>query len=587
MERKEDDDPEWNPFEIPPELDCDWYVIDDHERPPSSPRENANRNLAMADQNRNLDATENHHSSSPASFVAELPRFRSPYRNHNYSSQLSDSEINPQIAHSPPNPITSPNVPVRLNPSSLNPSGDAQFLERYFEARFGHLNLSSPSRHSQLDLGFPEDFDFGSSVPGNNSLIDPSELLDAHLRWMRIQSAVRGQMDPQRPPQDHTSLGFQESLERFSPYYPRNENPNSNFVNGSDQYYSEHNGGRNLISQMNIFPRRSTIRDRTREISSNGFESRNNISNSSVVRFNNLPIPSEEEGPNLLELRGRIYLLAKDRYWSSYLVKKLGERKPEEVEMIFSEVRNRVGELMVDQFGNPFVQKLFEVCNQDQITQMLILMISDERYLMSICCDVHGTRAMQKFIDLLTTKDQRSLAVRGLTRIARWLIKCPNGHRVIQICLNLFSNRDTKHLVRVAIDNCVDIGIDKNGCCILQQCVARAEDEVQERLVAEITANAVVLSESPYGNYVVQFVLGMTIPRFTAGVLAQLTGNYVRLSMNKYASNVVEKCLKTASRDQLTKIITEIINSPNFLTFLQDPYGNYVAQCALDTTKVC
>ncbi|KAL6989371.1 hypothetical protein U1Q18_015121 [Sarracenia purpurea var. burkii] len=78
MERKEDNDPEWNPFEIPSELDCDWYVIDDHDRPPSSPSEGANRNLSMADQNRNLDATENHHSSSPASFVVELPRFRSP-----------------------------------------------------------------------------------------------------------------------------------------------------------------------------------------------------------------------------------------------------------------------------------------------------------------------------------------------------------------------------------------------------------------------------------------------------------------------------------------------------------------------------
>ncbi|KAL6989301.1 hypothetical protein U1Q18_015049 [Sarracenia purpurea var. burkii] len=60
-----------------------------NEHPPSSPSEGANQNLAMADQNRNLDATENHHSSSPASFVAKLPRFRSPYRNHNYSSQLS------------------------------------------------------------------------------------------------------------------------------------------------------------------------------------------------------------------------------------------------------------------------------------------------------------------------------------------------------------------------------------------------------------------------------------------------------------------------------------------------------------------
>ncbi|KAJ9551897.1 hypothetical protein OSB04_015942 [Centaurea solstitialis] len=86
-------------------------------------------------------------------------------------------------------------------------------------------------------------------------------------------------------------------------------------------------------------------------------------------------------------------------------------------------------------------------------------------------------------------------------------------------------------------------------------------------------------------NYVVQHILGMQLPGVTADILQRLAGNFVTLAMNKYASNVVEKCLKDAPDDHSIPIIREIINSPNFLSVIQHPYGNYVAQSALQTAK--
>ncbi|KAI8028583.1 hypothetical protein LOK49_LG02G03396 [Camellia lanceoleosa] len=80
-------------------------------------------------------------------------------------------------------------------------------------------------------------------------------------------------------------------------------------------------------------------------------------------------------------------------------------------------------------------------------------------------------------------------------------------------------------------------------------------------------------------------MLGLRIPEVTADILAQLVGSYVPLSMNKYGSNVVEKCLREAGEDQVSRIIREIVSSQNFLMVLQDPYGNYVAQSALAISK--
>lgn len=72
----------------------------------------------------------------------------------------------------------------------------------------------------------------------------------------------------------------------------------------------------------------------------------------------------------------------------------------------------------------------------------------------------------------------------------------------------------------------------------------------------------------------------------TAAILAQLSGNFVALSLNKHGSHVVEKCMKNSGGDQVIEIINEIINSPKFLTVLQDPYGNFVAQSAIKFSKV-
>lgn len=84
-----------------------------------------------------------------------------------------------------------------------------------------------------------------------------------------------------------------------------------------------------------------------------------------------------------------------------------------------------------------------------------------------------------------------------------------------------------------------------------------------------------------------QYILGMKVPHFTESIMAQLAGSYVTLAMNKYGSNVVERCIRDADEEQATRIIKEIVNSPNFLMVLQDPFGNYVTQTALEIAKVC
>ncbi|KAI8005442.1 hypothetical protein LOK49_LG08G00836 [Camellia lanceoleosa] len=72
--------------------------------------------------------------------------------------------------------------------------------------------------------------------------------------------------------------------------------------------------------------------------------------------------------PTLMELRGLVFLVAKDKRGCLYLQKKIEEANLEEIEMLFFELKDHVRELMVHQFGNSLIQKFFRVCNSDQIT---------------------------------------------------------------------------------------------------------------------------------------------------------------------------------------------------------------------------
>jgi len=143
----------------------------------------------------------------------------------------------------------------------------------------------------------------------------------------------------------------------------------------------------------------------------------------------------------LEQLQGEILGLCKDQHGCRYLQKKLEERNPEHIHIIFVETYPHVIELMTDPFGNYLCQKLLEFCKDDQRT---ILINNAAPEMVKIALNSHGTRALQKMIEFINTQEQMQTVINALKDKVVELIQDLNGNHVIQKCLNRLSATDAQ-----------------------------------------------------------------------------------------------------------------------------------------------
>ncbi|CAL9215892.1 unnamed protein product [Arabidopsis halleri] len=288
--------------------------------------------------------------------------------------------------------------------------------------------------------------------------------------------------------------------------------------------------------------------------------------------------------PKVSEFQGYVYLMAKDQHGCRFLQRIFEDGSALDAMVIFNEVIPHVVELMMDPFGNYLMQKLLDVCNEEQRTQIILMVTSEPGQLIRISLNAYGTRVVQRLVESIKTRKQISLVKSALRPGFLNLIRDLNGNHVIQRCLQCLRTEDNEFIFEDATKFCIDIATHRHGCCVLQKCIAYSSGLQREKLVTEISRNSLFLAQDPYGNYAVQFVLELRDFSAIAAMLAQLKGHYVELSMQKFSSHMVERCL-THCPESRPQIVRELISIPHFDILIQDPYANFVIQAALVVTK--
>ncbi|EFC42833.1 predicted protein [Naegleria gruberi] len=274
---------------------------------------------------------------------------------------------------------------------------------------------------------------------------------------------------------------------------------------------------------------------------------------------------------------GKVYKLAKDQYGCRFLQKKITDGE-QGLQMVFDEIYDHIVELMTDPFGNYLCQKLVEHCTNEHKT-LIIRAVSKD--LINISMNMHGTRAVQKLIECLTTQDQIGEIIEALKDSVVPLIKDLNGNHVIQRCLQQLIPENKQFIYNAVAGRCVEVATHKHGCCVLQRCIDHAAESQRMMLIKEVIANAHTLIQNPFGNYVVQYVLDLGDDSINEKIIARFYGSIASLSINKFSSNVIEKCLRIGNENVKNTMIEEVLEDRNLSALLQDSFGNYVVQTAI------
>ena len=279
------------------------------------------------------------------------------------------------------------------------------------------------------------------------------------------------------------------------------------------------------------------------------------------------------------DLVGEIYGLCKDQHGCRYLQRKLDERDEATIQAIFDEVKEHIIDLMTDPFGNYLCQKLLECTNDEQRNSLIHNAMPA---MTKIALNQHGTRALQKMIEHVTTPQQTDMIIEALRHDVVQLIQDLNGNHVIQKCLNHLTPEDAQFIFDAVGEHCVTVGTHRHGCCVLQRCIDHASGLQKGALVDCVISNAFNLVQDPFGNYVVQYIIDLAEPSFTEPLCQSFLGNVAFLSKQKFSSNVIEKCIRCAGDDTRRLLVLEIMAPQDLEKLLRDSFANYVVQTAMD-----
>lgn len=253
---------------------------------------------------------------------------------------------------------------------------------------------------------------------------------------------------------------------------------------------------------------------------------------------------------------------------------------------IFLEIKNKLPELIRDNYANYFCKKFYDSLNQKDRIEYLIAIQSQ---LSSLAIDPIATYPIQGIIEKLGSKIEKNIIYLGIKDSID--IFCYNiyGTHIIEKILSYFEDEFTKEINDFVYNNFMNLACHINGVCIVKKLLLMTHKrELHQKLKKIIIKNSETLIIHQYGNYVIQTIMENWEDNDLKEIIDLYKNRYVYLSQQKYSSNVIERIIEK-NEQNLEFYVNEILTSNNLYEVMKNIYGNYVIQKALklssDKTK--
>ena len=257
-------------------------------------------------------------------------------------------------------------------------------------------------------------------------------------------------------------------------------------------------------------------------------------------------------------------------------LQKILEKSGFDIKMYFIQLLKREGLtiIMKNTHGNYFFQKLIKD-SPEIITSSIISYISED--IIDISKDNSGTFSVQALINEISATNDINTILQKIKGKEIEMIYDKNATYVIQKIILKFPDIYRKELNKVIINNFSKLCLDVNGICIVKNFIkTNSIENDKQKMKMIIDNNFILLAQSPYGNYSIQFLM----EKFKSFELNEIFGTLIegifKLSIQQFSSNVVEKALEKMDKLNLEKAIDKLFFKGKFIYLLKNKFGKFV-----------
>ena len=298
-----------------------------------------------------------------------------------------------------------------------------------------------------------------------------------------------------------------------------------------------------------------------------------------LIEINKILIKLEKISQNCYnKLKGKFEQIIRTHKGSRIFQNYLKNTQVDILHQIFLEIRNKLPDLLKDNYANYFCKKFFDCLNQKDRIEYLTIIQND---LGILAIDVTATYPIQGIIEQLGSNAEKNIIYLGIKDYIN--IFCYNiyGTHVLEKILSYFEDKFIQEIIDFVYSNFLDLAYHINGICIVKKLILMThKKELHEKIKKKIYENTLNLIVHQYGNYVIQVIMENWEDNELEDIINLCKDKYLFLSNQKYSSNAVERIIEK-SKENLEYYINQICCESNLFEVIKNNFGNYVIQKAV------
>jgi hypothetical protein len=225
-------------------------------------------------------------------------------------------------------------------------------------------------------------------------------------------------------------------------------------------------------------------------------------------------------------------------------------------------------------YGNYFIQELFQKMNKDLI-QLTIDLINSE--FVNIAKTPSGTHSLQSLLNYIDNSEMEISIIKAIKYKEKEMAFNEYATYVLQKIISIIPDNKRVRLNNIIIENAKELSLNANSVFVLKKFImTNTIEENKRRLMNSIKKHFLIISQNPFGNYVIQYLLEVWTIKDCELIVNEIFNKVIELSSERFSANIIIYALKCFNNNYKKKLITILCFSVNIINLLKNKYSFYV-----------